>query len=107
MDWNGGFFFTISLRRATFKMEYEELKATGCGMDGCEESQPSSFWRKSLLIWKAPVVKFTLDLLCVVLLLGLNFYMTLEAFSSTVQPYEIVLAVWMALLGIEEYRQVR
>jgi hypothetical protein len=47
-----------------------------------------------------------LDAISYTILLLLHSYMTLERFSSTVQPYEIVLALWFLSLLVDEIRQV-
>lgn len=46
-------------------------------------------------------------MMCFLGLLLLHSYMTLEAFSDTVQPYEIILAVWMGTVALDEIAQVR
>ena len=46
-------------------------------------------------------------MMCFLGLLLLHSYMTLEAFSDTVQPYEIILAIWMGTVALDEIAQVR
>ena len=51
--------------------------------------------------------RFLVDFACYLGLLLLHGYTTLEEFSDDhLQPYEIVLAIWMATLALDEIAQV-
>lgn len=49
---------------------------------------------------------FCADAISYVCLLLLHSYMSLQAFQSTVQGYELLLVIWFIAIGVDELRQV-
>jgi hypothetical protein len=56
--------------------------------------------------YHAPMTRFQLDCICFAILVAYHSYMAVESFSDTVQPYEVVLALWFFTFLADELRQV-